>query len=96
MPDLDDNANLLNTGIFSGAYDDEDVGAEADFNNLETTMNKQCKRSFCNLNFKKVWTLVDLPKSKRAIGTKWVYRNKKDERGVVVRNKAGLVAQGYT
>ncbi|GJW85166.1 putative ribonuclease H-like domain-containing protein [Tanacetum coccineum] len=31
----------------------------------------------------------------KAIGTKWVYRNKKDERGVVVRNKARLVAQGY-
>ncbi|GKB43715.1 putative ribonuclease H-like domain-containing protein, partial [Tanacetum coccineum] len=30
-----------------------------------------------------------------AIGTKWVYRNKKDERGVVVRNKARLVAQGH-
>ncbi|GKD71034.1 putative ribonuclease H-like domain-containing protein [Tanacetum coccineum] len=41
-------------------------------------------------------TLVDLPKGKRAIGTKWVYRNKKDERGIVVRNKARLVAQGYT
>ncbi|GJY50861.1 retrovirus-related pol polyprotein from transposon TNT 1-94 [Tanacetum coccineum] len=44
----------------------------------------------------KVWTLVDLPYVKRAIGTKWVYRNKKDERGIVVRNKARLVAQGYT
>ncbi|GKB63226.1 putative ribonuclease H-like domain-containing protein [Tanacetum coccineum] len=43
-----------------------------------------------------VWTLVDLPNSKRAIGTKWVFRNKKDERGIVVRNKARLVAQGYT
>ncbi|GJW85965.1 putative ribonuclease H-like domain-containing protein, partial [Tanacetum coccineum] len=39
MPDLEDTADLLNTGIFSGAYDDEDVGAEADLNNLETTMN---------------------------------------------------------
>ncbi|GKC44397.1 putative reverse transcriptase, RNA-dependent DNA polymerase, partial [Tanacetum coccineum] len=50
------------------------------------------------LQFKlqKVWTLVDLPYGKRAIGTKWVYRNKKDERGIVVRNKARLVAQGYT
>ncbi|GJT53117.1 putative ribonuclease H-like domain-containing protein [Tanacetum coccineum] len=50
------------------------------------------------LQFKlqKVWTLVDLPKGKRAIGTKWVYRNKKDKRGIVVRNKAILVAQGYT
>ncbi|GJZ02779.1 ribonuclease H-like domain-containing protein [Tanacetum coccineum] len=32
---------------------------------------------------------------KKAIGTKWVYRNKKDERGVVVRNKARLVTQGH-
>ncbi|GKC40410.1 putative ribonuclease H-like domain-containing protein [Tanacetum coccineum] len=50
------------------------------------------------LQFKlqKVWTLVDLPKGKRVIGTKWVYRNKKDERGIIVRNKARLVAQGYT
>ncbi|GJQ94516.1 ribonuclease H-like domain-containing protein [Tanacetum coccineum] len=50
------------------------------------------------LQFKlqKVWTLVDLPKGKRAIGTKWVYRNKKYERGIVVRNKARLIAQGYT
>ncbi|GJX81660.1 putative ribonuclease H-like domain-containing protein [Tanacetum coccineum] len=44
----------------------------------------------------KVWRLVDLPKGKHAIGTKWVYRNKKDERGIVFRNKARLVAQGYT
>ncbi|GJR83230.1 putative ribonuclease H-like domain-containing protein [Tanacetum coccineum] len=43
----------------------------------------------------KVWILVDLPFRKKAIGTKWVYRNKKDERGVVVRNKARLVAQGH-
>ncbi|GJS82598.1 retrovirus-related pol polyprotein from transposon TNT 1-94 [Tanacetum coccineum] len=50
------------------------------------------------LQFKlqKVWTLVDLPYGKRAIGTKWVYRNKKDDRGIVVRNKARLVVQGYT
>ncbi|GKD69096.1 putative ribonuclease H-like domain-containing protein, partial [Tanacetum coccineum] len=33
---------------------------------------------------------------KRAIRTKWVYRNKKDERGIVIKNKARLVAQGYT
>nr|GEW09644.1 putative ribonuclease H-like domain-containing protein [Tanacetum cinerariifolium] len=31
-----------------------------------------------------------------AIGTKWVYKNKKDERGIVVRNKAKLIAQGHT
>ncbi|GJX45350.1 putative ribonuclease H-like domain-containing protein [Tanacetum coccineum] len=50
------------------------------------------------LQFKlqKVWVLVDLPKGKRAIGTKWIFRNKKDKRGIVIRNKARLVAQGYT
>ncbi|GJU51384.1 putative ribonuclease H-like domain-containing protein [Tanacetum coccineum] len=50
------------------------------------------------LQFKlqEVWTLVELPNRKRAIGTKWVFRNKKDERGIVIKNKARLVAQGYT
>ncbi|GKF13627.1 putative ribonuclease H-like domain-containing protein [Tanacetum coccineum] len=50
------------------------------------------------LQFKiqQVWTLVDLPLGKRAIGTKWVYRNKKDKRGIVIRNKSRLVTQGYT
>ncbi|GJT08953.1 putative ribonuclease H-like domain-containing protein [Tanacetum coccineum] len=178
MPDLEDTADLLNTGIFNGAYDDEDVGAEADLNNLETTMNvspipttrihknhpkdqiigdknsatqtrrmtkiseehdvvsyiKNQRRTnhkdyqnclvayfllqiepkkvaqaltdpswieamqdeLLQFSLQKVWRLVDLPKGKHAIGTKWVYRNKKDERGIVVRNKARLVAQGYT
>ncbi|GKB04732.1 putative ribonuclease H-like domain-containing protein [Tanacetum coccineum] len=122
MPDLEDTANLLNTGIFSGAYDDEDVGAEADLNNLETTMNvspipttrihkdhpkdqiirdinltTQTRRmTKISEEHAMVWRLVDLPKCKHAIGTKWVYRNKKDERGKVVRNKARLIAQGYT
>nr|GFB92444.1 putative ribonuclease H-like domain-containing protein [Tanacetum cinerariifolium] len=50
------------------------------------------------LQFKmqKVWILVDQPYGKRAIGTKWVYKNKKDERGIVIKNKASLVAQGHT
>nr|GEW19952.1 putative ribonuclease H-like domain-containing protein [Tanacetum cinerariifolium] len=43
---------------------------------------------------KKVWILVYFPFGKKAIGTKWVDRNKKDERGVLVRNKARLFTQG--
>nr|GFA38126.1 hypothetical protein [Tanacetum cinerariifolium] len=43
-----------------------------------------------------VWTLVDCPKEVRPIGTKWVLKNKKDKRGIVFKNKARLVAQGYT
>nr|GEU53034.1 integrase, catalytic region, zinc finger, CCHC-type, peptidase aspartic, catalytic [Tanacetum cinerariifolium] len=40
--------------------------------------------------------LVDCPKGVRPIGTKWILKNKKDERGIMIRNKAKLVAQGYT
>nr|GEV66137.1 putative ribonuclease H-like domain-containing protein [Tanacetum cinerariifolium] len=46
-------------------------------------------------SLQKVWRLVDLPYGKKVIGTKWVYRNKKDERGIVVRNKSRLVAQRH-
>ncbi|GJX54130.1 putative ribonuclease H-like domain-containing protein [Tanacetum coccineum] len=52
----------------------DDEGTEADFINLDANVN----------------ILVDLPFGKKAIGTKWVYGNKRDERGVVVRNKARL------
>ncbi|GKB52023.1 retrovirus-related pol polyprotein from transposon TNT 1-94 [Tanacetum coccineum] len=44
----------------------------------------------------KVWTLVPLPYGKIAIGSKWVFRNKKDEHGITTKNKARLVAQGYS
>ncbi|KAK1429967.1 hypothetical protein QVD17_12353 [Tagetes erecta] len=43
----------------------------------------------------KVWELVDLPPNRCPIGTKWVFRNKPDDRGVVIRNKARLVVQGF-
>nr|GEV42583.1 hypothetical protein [Tanacetum cinerariifolium] len=45
--------------------------------------------------FQNVWVLVDLPEGKYAIGTKWILKNKRDSRGIVVRNKARLVAQGH-
>ncbi|GJU86256.1 putative ribonuclease H-like domain-containing protein [Tanacetum coccineum] len=108
--------SLESTVIFDDAYDDREVGAEVDLNNLETTMNispipttrihkdhpkdqiigdinsaTQTRRmTKISEEHAMVWTLVDLPKGKRAIGTKWVYRNKKDERVIVVRNKAKL------
>ncbi|GJR19121.1 putative ribonuclease H-like domain-containing protein, partial [Tanacetum coccineum] len=184
MPELEDTAKIPSTGIFGSAYDDspntpiddQSVGAEADFNNMEPSINvspipttrihsihskdqiigdpksavqtrRMAKKSeaglvsFINkqirtnhkdfhnclfacflsqvepkkvnqalddvswveamqeelLQFKllNVWTLVDLPKGKKAIGTKWVFKNKKDQRGIMVRNKTRLVAQGH-
>ncbi|GJS60148.1 ribonuclease H-like domain, reverse transcriptase, RNA-dependent DNA polymerase [Tanacetum coccineum] len=180
MPDLEDTSDTLpNDGIFNGAYDDEDVGVVADFNNMNNTIavspiltlrinkdhpkeqilgyptsavqtrgktqkassaqqalvsyihrqNRTNHKDHQNglfacflsqeepetisqalqdeswveamqeelLQFKlqKVWVLVDLPYGKKAIGTKWVFRNTRDERSIVVKNKARLVAQGF-
>ncbi|GJR73779.1 putative ribonuclease H-like domain-containing protein [Tanacetum coccineum] len=54
------------------------------------------KEELLQFKLQQVLTLVDLPYGKRAIRTKWVYRNKKDERGIMIRNKARLVTHGYT
>jgi hypothetical protein len=48
-----------------------------------------------NFTRNEVWSLVERPKQ-NVIGTKWVFRNKQDEHGVVTSNKARLVAQGFT
>lgn len=42
------------------------------------------------------WELVPRPKNKKVIGTKWVFRNKMNEKGEVVINKARLVCKGYS
>nr|GEZ41735.1 uncharacterized mitochondrial protein AtMg00810-like [Tanacetum cinerariifolium]GEZ41995.1 uncharacterized mitochondrial protein AtMg00810-like [Tanacetum cinerariifolium] len=109
--------------------DDEDnVGVEADFSNLETnisvspisttrvykdhlvsqiigelttapytsSMARMVKEQngLTQMNDEDFHTY--LPKGKRAICSKWVFRNKKDKRGIVIRNKAQLIAQGHT
>ncbi|GJV37049.1 putative ribonuclease H-like domain-containing protein [Tanacetum coccineum] len=181
MPNLEDASDTLpNDGIFNGAYDDdEDVGAVADFNNMDNTIavspiptlrihkdhpkgqilgdptsavqtrgkiqkassaqqalvsyihkqnrtnhkdHQNClfacflsqeepktisqalqdeswveamQEELLQFKLQKVWVLVDLPYGKKVIGTKWVFRNKRDERSIVVKNKARLVAQGF-
>ncbi|GJQ92990.1 putative ribonuclease H-like domain-containing protein [Tanacetum coccineum] len=181
MPDLEDASDTLpNDGIFNGAYDDdEDVGAVADFNNMDNTIavspiptlriykdhpkgqilgdptsavqtrgkiqkassaqqalvsyihkqnrtnhkdHQNClfacflsqeepktisqalkdeswveamQEELLQFKLQQVWILVDLPFGKKAIGTKWVFRNKRDKRSIVVKNKARLVAQGH-
>nr|GEV72251.1 hypothetical protein [Tanacetum cinerariifolium] len=108
--------------------DEEDVGTEADFSNLETSitvspipitrvykdhhitqiigdlslapqtrsMTRMVKEQggLTQINDDDFYTY--LPKGKRAIGSKWVFRNKKDEKGIVIRNTTRLVTQGHT
>nr|GEU97591.1 hypothetical protein [Tanacetum cinerariifolium] len=107
---LQDTSQMIERGDITYS-DNENVGGEADFNNLETSITEPkmvhqalkdpswieaMQEELLQFRMQKVWILVDLPHGKRAIGTKWVYRNKKDERGIVVRNKARLVARGHT
>ncbi|GJW35499.1 retrovirus-related pol polyprotein from transposon TNT 1-94 [Tanacetum coccineum] len=42
-----------------------------------------------------VWELLDKPFGKTVIGLKWLWKNKKDEKSIIIRNKARLVAKGY-
>ena len=42
-----------------------------------------------------VWKLVEKPENYPLIGTKWVFRNKLDGHGIIIRNKARLLAKGY-
>nr|GFB72350.1 putative ribonuclease H-like domain-containing protein [Tanacetum cinerariifolium] len=82
----------------------EAIRVEADGSNIETTISASPTSTLkihkdhpkSQIIGPNVWTLVDCPKRVRPIGTKWVLKNKKDERGIVVRNKARLVAQGHT
>jgi hypothetical protein len=46
-----------------------------------------------NFTRNEVWHLVSCP-NQNVVGTKWVFRNKQDDHGVVTRNKARLVAKG--
>ena len=43
-----------------------------------------------------VWELVPRPKDINVIETKWIFKNKSNEHGTIIRNKSRLVAQGYT
>nr|GEZ54465.1 hypothetical protein [Tanacetum cinerariifolium] len=78
---LPDYPNMPELEDITYSDDEDDVGAEANFNNLETSI-----------------TVSHIPKTRvhkdhLCDTNHW---NKKDERGVVVRNKARLVAQGHT
>ncbi|GKB91171.1 putative ribonuclease H-like domain-containing protein [Tanacetum coccineum] len=85
-----DYENCLFACLLSQEEPKKVIQALADPSWVEAMQDKLLQFKLLN-----VWTLVDLPIGKKAIGTKWVFKNKKDQRGIVVRNKARLVAQGH-
>ncbi|GKA41170.1 putative ribonuclease H-like domain-containing protein [Tanacetum coccineum] len=60
-----------------------------------SVVQTRSKEEMQEFKFQNVWVLVDLPEDKYAIVTKWILKNKRDARGIVLRNKARLVAQGH-
>nr|GEV40760.1 putative ribonuclease H-like domain-containing protein [Tanacetum cinerariifolium] len=76
-------------GIFSSSSYDDESGAALNY--VASTVEEEMQQ----FKFQNVWVLVDLPEGKYAIGTKWILKNKRDSRGIGVRNKARLVTQGH-
>ncbi|GKF29373.1 putative ribonuclease H-like domain-containing protein, partial [Tanacetum coccineum] len=76
-------------------FNDKDE-PEVDLGNIFNSYTVEAmQEELLQFKLQQVWKLVDLPNRKRAIGTKWVFRNKKDEREIVIRNKERLVTQGH-
>jgi hypothetical protein len=48
------------------------------------------------LHANKIWDLVEFPKDRKAVGSKWVFKLKVGADGWVEQHKAQLVAQGFS
>lgn len=70
----------------------KEVLASTDKTKWVNAMEKEME----SLHSNDVWDLVELPKDKKAVGSKWVFKTKKNANGTVERHKARLVAQGYS
>nr|GEY77121.1 hypothetical protein [Tanacetum cinerariifolium] len=92
---------FLNTSSYVPLSSEEAESSPKDDASKKTTIQPACDEEDAledqtkMINLEDTCIFDDLPHGKRATGTKWVLRNKKDQRGIVVRNKARLVAQGH-
>ncbi|RYE14068.1 MAG: hypothetical protein EOP45_20195, partial [Sphingobacteriaceae bacterium] len=88
---------LLENEDGCGVMEDDPVNFENAMNDTNfvkwiEAMNEQYK----SMQDNKVWELVPLPKGKKPIGCKWIFKTKRDSKGNVERYKARLVAKCYT
>jgi hypothetical protein len=82
---------FLNT-FFVALFEPRDVGHALSDSSWVNAMHEELE----NFERNQVWTLVDPPRDVNVIRTKWFFKNKQGEDGELVRNKAHLIAQGYS
>ncbi|GKA41123.1 copia protein [Tanacetum coccineum] len=82
--DVGEEAIEINTKVVNNNNEEDELIEVDEVVNIKETKNHPLEQ-----------VIFPLPMSQAVIGTKWVFRNKLDENGIVSRNKARLVAQGY-
>jgi hypothetical protein len=78
--------------LFIARFEPRNVGHTLSDSSWVNAMHEELD----NFERNQVWTLVEPPRDVNVIGTKWVFKNKQGEDGEIVRNKARLVAQGFS
>jgi hypothetical protein len=78
--------------LFVALFKPRDVGHALSDSSWVNAMHEELE----NFERNQVWTFVERLRDVNVIGTKWVFKNKQGKDGEVVRNKARLVAQGFS
>ncbi|XP_050894168.1 uncharacterized mitochondrial protein AtMg00820-like [Lathyrus oleraceus] len=104
MKEIDIEEDVGTSSQMNGALEDvpdiesniESVGIESEEALTDEFYINVIQEKLGQFKRNEVWDLAPRPEGTNVIGTKWVYKNKSDEKGVFTRNKARLMAQGYT
>jgi hypothetical protein len=86
------NSSHFSHAAFVASFEPKDIGHALSDANWVNSMHEELE----NFERNQVWELVEPPPNCHPIGTKWVWKNKEGENGMVVRNNSRLVAQGYS
>lgn len=88
--------DVMHLNMISTLEDEPSTYIEASTCDEKLKWNAAMSEEFQQLQNSQTWVLVDLPRDRKAIGCKWVYKVKKDATGNIQKYKARLVAQGFS